>query len=275
MKTTASFAAWADWYREFQNRQLPIDWGSFERLSTEIHGIVAKSVQQFQLGESSEARNLKAKVARYVKRGGDRAYQDAIEWFIFEENRHSRLLGRFMALEDMPKATGQMTDKLFRFLRHSVGLRHSLTILLSAELVAVPYYTALRHATNSPILTTICDQILLDEAMHIRFQAKAIRTLLEGKSAMRRKSAYLLARLLIEAALDVVWFNHADLLRLGGCEFSDLRRETLVQFHWAWEMVDGRAMEDAAPLVHFHTTKPYPAHAPFHVPVLNPESSQA
>ena len=63
-------------------------------------------------------------------------------------------------------------EAFFRRLRHTVGLRLSLTILLSAELIAVPYYTALMRATDDAILQTICKQILLDEAMHIRFQAQ-------------------------------------------------------------------------------------------------------
>jgi hypothetical protein len=239
MKTTDSFAAWADWFRDFQGRQLKVDWDSFVRIPEDIHPIVAASVRQFQLGESSEARNLKAKVARYVKKGGDRAYQDAMEWFIFEENRHSRLLGRFMALEDMPKAASQLTDRIFRWTRHGVGLRHSLTILLSAELCAVPYYTALRAATTSPILTAICNQILQDEAMHIRFQARAIRMMLADKSSFRRRTEHLLARLMLEAALDVVWFHHAALFRLAGYTFADFRRESKTQFDWAWAMIDG------------------------------------
>ena len=237
MKTNDSFAAWADWYRNYLDRQLPIDWNTFERLPADLKQVVGDSVRQFQLGESSEAQNLKSKIARYVKKGGDRAYQDAMDWFIFEENRHARLLGRFMALEDIPKVTSHFSDKLFRFVRHGVGLRHAITILLSAELIAVPYYTALSQATRSPILTTICKQILLDEANHIRFQAKAIRTLLEGRGALRRRAAYAFARLLLEPALDIVWFHHARLFRAAGWSFKDMRRGSIAQFEWAWKMV--------------------------------------
>jgi hypothetical protein len=270
MKTTENFAPWADWFRDFQSRQLPIPWDSLDRIQDEnsssssltphthtgtprthtgtprthtgpsLHAIVRSSVRQFQLGESSEARNLKAKVARYAKRTGNSAYQDAMEWFIFEENRHSRLLGRFMAGEDMPKAHNQFTDHLFRLARHTVGLRNSITILLSAELVAVPYYTALRDATSSPILTAISQQILHDENMHIRFQARAIRMLLHGKKNFRRRLARRQARLMLEFALRVLWLNHAPLLRLAGYRFQDLHKEALQQFHWAWDIIEGR-----------------------------------
>jgi hypothetical protein len=245
MEKPESFTAWANWFREYQDRQLPIEWDRFERIPDNIHATIASSVAQFQLGESSEARNLKAKVAKFVKRGGDKAYQEAIEWFIFEENRHSRLLGRFMSLENMPKSTSQFTDRVFRLARHNVGLRHALFILLSAELIAVPYYRALQNATNSPILTTICKQILLDEETHIRFQSKAIQMLQGRLSKTRRKADYLVARALLEVALDIVWFNHSDLLLLGGYHFSDLRRESLEQFHHAWAMINGKILNPA------------------------------
>jgi hypothetical protein len=237
MKTSDSFAKWADWYRNYLDRQLPVDWNSFERLPAHLKQVVGDSVRQFQLGESSEARNLKAKVARYVQQGGDPAYQEAMEWFIFEENRHARLLGRFMALEDIPKVQSHFSDKLFRLARHSVGLRLSITILLSAELIAVPYYMALRDVSRSPILTAICDQILLDEANHVRFQAKAIHTLLQGRGRLRLRIERVRASILLELALDVVWFNHGRLFDAAGWNFSKLRRAARVQFDWAWQMI--------------------------------------
>ncbi len=258
MKTSDSFRAWADWYRNFLDRQLPIDWNTFERIPPELKEVIGDSVRQFQLGESSEARNLKAKVARFVKKGGDKAYQDAMEWFIFEENRHSRLLGRFMDLEDMPKARSNFSDKLFRLCRHSVGLRYSLTILITAEIIAVPYYAALRQVSDSPILTTICKQILLDEANHIRFQAKAIRNMLQGLAPWRRKAAHAIARLLLEPAMDLVWFEHGRLFRAAGWSFRDFRQESIREFQQAWALIlstadvtdvllPQRSMEPAAP----------------------------
>ncbi len=248
MKTNDSFAAWADWYRDFLDRQIPIDWNTFERLPPDLKQVVGDSVRQFQLGESSEAHNLKAKIGRYVQRGGDRAYQDAMEWFIYEENRHARLLGRFMALEDIPKAQKHFADYLFRLARHSVGLRLGITVLLSAELIAVPYYTALSQVSTSPILTTICKQILLDEAQHIRFQSKAIHVMMKGFGPLRRRAAHAFARLLLEPAIDLVWFSHGSLFRAAGWQFADLRRASIVQFRWAWQMIlSGQEVEVAPP----------------------------
>lgn len=237
MKNPKNFAEWADWFRDFQARQLPVDWNSMVRVPEEAKETVARSVRQFQLGESSEAKQLKARVATHVKRGGDRNYADAIEWFTFEENRHARLLGRFMATEDMPKAKKHPADSAFRLIRHLGGLLHQLLTLSAAEMIAVPYYCALRRATPSPILTNICNQILLDEAMHLRFQAQSILMLSSKYSAFRLRSLRWRHKVMLELAVDVVWFSHADLFRLGGYDFQSLRRESLEQFELLWRTI--------------------------------------
>lgn len=237
MKTTDNFNAWATWYKEFHDRQMPIDWNTMERIPSNIHAVIAHSIKQFQLGESSEAENLKGKVSKFVRKGGDSAYQESLDWFIFEENRHSRLLGRFMNLEGMPKAKKSASDKLFRFLRHFASLRYAHVILVSAEMISVPYYTALRNVSTSPILTTICKQILEDEVQHLRYQAKVIRMHLKGKSNWRKRSARAVAKILLELALDVVWFQHAKLMRLDGYNFSRFRLEAFQQFDFVWDLI--------------------------------------
>lgn len=237
MKTNDSFSAWANWFKEFQDRQLQIDWNTMERIPDHVHATIAASIKQFQIGESSEAENLKAKVARHVKKGGDPAYQEALDWFIYEENRHARLLGRFMGLENMPKAKKSVSDSLFRFVRHLGSLRYAHTILVIAEMIAVPYYTALKNASNSPILTAICKQILLDEANHLRFQAKIIKMHLKGKSIWRKRRAKWIAAFLLEIALDVVWFGHGKLLKLDGYDFARFRKESFQQFDFVWQLI--------------------------------------
>ena len=61
--------------------------------------------------------------------------------------------------------------------------------------------------------------------------------LLQGRSAWRIRLAHMSARVLMELALDMVWFNHSRLFRAAGWEFGDFRRESLVQFQWAWQMI--------------------------------------
>src|SRR4051812_48536699 len=63
---------------------------------------IAASVQEFQLGESSEGRNLISAARRYAEQSGDAAYLHGLLLFIAEEHRHARDLGRFLDLAGVP-----------------------------------------------------------------------------------------------------------------------------------------------------------------------------
>ena len=142
-----------------------------------------------------------------------------------------------MGIEGMPKAKKSNSDKLFRFLRHLASIRYTHVILVTAEMIAVPYYTALQNVSTSPILTTICKQILSDEANHLRYQAKIIKMFLKGKPNWRKRVAKTTAKVLLELALDVVWFQHGSFLRLDGYNFSKFRNESFRQFDFVWDLI--------------------------------------
>ena len=57
---------------------------------------IARSLQAWQLGETSDGNHLRAVAARYAARVGDPDYPSAVELFIREEQRHGELLGRFL-----------------------------------------------------------------------------------------------------------------------------------------------------------------------------------
>lgn len=94
-----------------------------------------------------------------------------------EEQRHSACLLRFMQREGIPAASSHWVDTVFRRLRVLAGLELSLRVLVSAEIIAIPYYRALGAATRSPLLRAICARILQDEAVHLRFQASSLSRL--------------------------------------------------------------------------------------------------
>ena len=48
------------------------------------------------------------------------------------------------------------------------------TVLVTAEVLAIPFYQALRDATRSSLLRAICVRILCDEASHLNYQALTI-----------------------------------------------------------------------------------------------------
>lgn len=232
------FEPWAKWFANWESRQQAIPWGAAKGLTTAERAAIAPSIAIFQLGESSDGRNLYGKVVACAQARNAPAYAAAMRDFIREENRHAALLGRLMDQEGMPRLKRSGTDGFFRFVRHVMPLRLAHRTLLTAEFVAVPYYQALAKASSSAILKTICQQILDDEAHHIAFQSLAIRTLSPG-GRIRRWLEAGYARLALELALDLVWWGHSDLLQRGGFQFGDFRRAAIEQLEWSGRMVAG------------------------------------
>src|SRR5262249_57391037 len=74
---------------------------------------IARSLQGWQLGETSDGRHLRAAAARYAERVGEPDYLAAVELFIREEQRHGETLGRFLDLAGGGRATPACGDRPF------------------------------------------------------------------------------------------------------------------------------------------------------------------
>src|SRR5262245_35240751 len=70
--------------------------------SEEEKAALAASLQDFQLGESSEGRHLLDRARLYADDTGDPEYAEAMQLFIREEQRHARDLGEFLLLAGVP-----------------------------------------------------------------------------------------------------------------------------------------------------------------------------
>lgn len=207
------------WVARFRtNATIPdrIPWTDRPTLGPVERAALARSIQEFQLGESSEGRHLQRAADRYALTAGDAAYAAAIRLFIREEQRHAAYLARFLTAEGVPLAGRRWADSAFRRLRHVGGLEMAICVLLTAEIVAQVYYAALRRATRSRVLQGICRRVLADEAAHVRFQAERIALLRRDRPAWLIGVALGLHRLLFAAALVVVWVNHRPVLERGG-----------------------------------------------------------
>src|SRR5688572_6887118 len=86
-------SGWIHYFRTNSTNLLDIPWQLGVFLTDESRAAVATSVQEFQLGESSEGKHLIACAKRHAARTGDAAYVEALGLFIAEENRHARDLG--------------------------------------------------------------------------------------------------------------------------------------------------------------------------------------
>src|SRR4051812_41768180 len=96
LSSQPDWEAWIDYFDHNAVNLMDIDWSDTYQLTPEEKQKAARSVQQFQLGESSEGNHVISSALRYVASSGDNKYPAALKLFIKEEQRHSQFLARFM-----------------------------------------------------------------------------------------------------------------------------------------------------------------------------------
>ena len=193
-----------------------LPWDDAYLLSAAEKARIAASIQQFQLGEGSDGSGLLRRAQASPLAKLDLGFLPALELFIAEEQRHSRHLEAFMTRQGIPCLRKHWIDHVFRRVRKLAGLELCLHVLVTAEIVAVPYYSSLHEATASPLLKAICVQILQDEADHLRYQAENLARLRAVRQPFGRRAEVFLWRMFMLATLQVVWRHHAKVLRAGG-----------------------------------------------------------
>lgn len=231
-----SFTHWALHFVRNANQFNHIDIAGEARLPADVLAVVASSVQQFQRGENSEGRHLMDRAHEM----GDTTYADALRVFIREEQEHARILGMWLQHQGIPLVREDVVDGIFRLLRRLGGLEWSVRVLITAELIAAVYYRALRDATPSAALAAICQQILLDEEQHITFQSSAIRAMDRQRSAVARFVRHNLHRLLIVAAVGVVWLQHGRVMRRSAWSFTTFAAACWQEWRRADAIMHGR-----------------------------------
>ena len=218
---------WCEHFRRNAGRQRSIPWDEVAALTDDQRRVLLPSLQDFQLGESSEGRHGQARAAAYAVRVGDPHYAKAVRLFFAEENRHAAYLARYLGSHGVELIGRSWTDFLFRRVRRLMGLELLLTVLLTAELIGEVYYRAVRAATGCPALRAICAQILRDERMHVRFHVERFRFLRRGRWRVRTVVQDALWRCFFAGTCWAVWLKHGRALRLGGYGFRRFRVEAV------------------------------------------------
>jgi hypothetical protein len=188
-------------------------WDSAPHLTEAELRLVGPSLRQFQLGENAEGRTLKARASEYCTANGIAHLTESTQLFIKEEQRHSAILGRFLLREGVVLLEKDPVDGAFRWLRKLAGFELAVTVLSSAECLAVPYYAAVRDATGSELLQRICTGILRDEARHLCYQGQVLALFSRERGFWRESVTRTLHRLLVLAAGCVVYAQHRQLFR--------------------------------------------------------------
>lgn len=227
---------WKEYFTINQTHFDHLDWNVADELTAAEKKCITRSLQQFQKGEQSEGKHLFS----YAKTFPDPAYLDCIKLFIKEEQKHARVLARYMDLHAIPRIKDHWIDNVFRGLRTLAGLENTIIVLVTAEIIAKVYYRALQNATSSVLLQKICNQVLQDEDQHLAFQAHTLNHLYTSSSRFRQIITRSWHRLLMTGTIFVVWLWHKKVLKSGGSFFSKFFMETMLVYFEVEQQVKTR-----------------------------------
>ncbi len=216
------------WHRHFvANRAGPssLPWYDSLRLSPAELRLVGPSIQQFQLGEWARGRGLRRRAAAHPTLAADPWFLPALDLFIGEEQGHSHILGRFLDRERIPRLEKHWIDGVFRRLRKLAGLEVCAMVLATAEVLAIPFYQALRDATRSRLLRSICVRILCDEAAHLNYQALTLGLVRLPLSDRARKVRARCHSILFHGTALMLWQQHRRVFRAAGWDFRTFRSD--------------------------------------------------
>jgi hypothetical protein len=200
-------------------------------LDSKMRGALAHSLSHFQLGETGGGTFLITQVRTQLPE--DVADHQALELFIAEENEHARLLERLVTRFGGKTIRRHWTHTLFRLVRHALGFKFEIQLLVIAELVGTAYYRLLRLRTRDSVLDEACDLILQDEAKHVAFHADWFGAFQSQLLPVERAAWNLQFQLLFSAAAQIAWIDHKACLMLAGAnrrEFFRAARLECIRF---------------------------------------------
>ncbi|WLD76173.1 hypothetical protein QU661_07805 [Mogibacterium neglectum] len=216
-----SYDEWMEFLRENDKHRLQIDFSNETNLPADIKALILPSVSAFQIGEHSDGIHLLKAAEGFARKFNEPTYPEVMKLFIREENFHSSYLGEFMRYYELPLRKSNFLDKTFRRLRRRSDIRPEVVTLVTAEIIALSYYSALSDATNSPALKRICAQMLHDELPHVIFQSYTLGHFKQGRCLKLQR------RLLMRATTLAVWTAYGKVFRASGWTYSKFKQENL------------------------------------------------
>lgn len=207
---------WLAYFRSNQGDPDEIPWHAVRPPSPRAARHLIPSLQQFQLGENAGGLHFLTLARRHAKASGDLDFPEAIALFIAEEQRHSAMLGRYLRALGAPLLQEHWIHSIFRRMRHWFGLESKVTVLVTAEIVAVPYYRALLESSPCPALQAICRRVLREESQHLLFQGNTLRRLQQARPRWMVRSTHFAQELLLAGTCLAVWIEHRQVFRAAG-----------------------------------------------------------
>ncbi len=194
-----------------------VNWDVRPTITTGQKEQILYSLRAWQLGETSDGAHLLAAATRHAQQMNDLDYLDAVRLFIKEEQKHGSNLGKYIDLIGEERARKDWGDALFRKIRYFNTSMELWTItVIIVESAAQIFYQALHDATDCLLLRSICRDILLDEAHHIKFQNERLHRILNRQSFYRRAAGIGIFGVLFFGTIHAIWYGHRKAFQAGG-----------------------------------------------------------
>ncbi|MEM9091776.1 MAG: ferritin-like domain-containing protein [Cyanobacteria bacterium P01_F01_bin.53] len=166
------------------------------------------SIKTFQLGEQAEGRTLTAVATQYAQSHDEPDYLTAMQQFIGEEQRHAHYMAIALRANGIEPLEKQWSDGLFRKLRKLCGWEMMISVLLTAEVIAIAYYSTLAKASQDPQAKRLFERILQDEVTHLQFHGERLSCARSGRFSTR----WAFHRLFLWVVTGLVWVEHRHVL---------------------------------------------------------------
>ena len=221
---------WFNHYQENLTKQR-IDWTIKPQITKAERAAILPSLQAWQLGETSDGKHLLAAATKYAQKINDPMYPEAVNLFIKEEQKHGKNLGLYLDFIGEERISQNWGDTLFRKIRYFNTSMELWTItVIIVESAAQVFYQALHDATNCSLLKSICNDILIDEAHHIKFQNERLWTIFQTKGFYNKAISVGLYGALFFGTIHAIWFAHNQAFIAGGVSKKEFMRKMYYKF---------------------------------------------
>jgi hypothetical protein len=240
------------WKNHFENNltKQQVNWNIKPAISETEKRNILYSLKAWQLGETSDGKHLLAAAKKYSKRIGDKVYPDAVRLFITEEQKHGANLGKYIDLLGESRLKKDWGDTLFRKIRYFNTSMELWTItVIIVESAAQVFYEALHDATNCALLKSICSDILIDEAHHIKFQNERMSIIFQQKNFYSKALSLLFYSVLFFGTVHAIWFGHGRALKAGGVSKVSFMRQMYYKFFKSMQFLHAPYVEEKNTMV--------------------------
>ncbi len=208
-----------------------VDWNIPPRITDEEKKEILYSLKAWQLGETSDGSHLLAAATKHAKKINDLTYVDAVKLFIKEEQKHGSNLGRYIDLIGEEQTKKNWGDSLFRRIRYFNTNMELWTIaVIIVESAAQIFYQALHDATNCQLLKSVCKDIIIDEAHHIKFQNERLHKIFDNKGFYNKALSVGWYGILFFGTIHAIWFGHKSAFKAGGIAKQEFMRQMYYKF---------------------------------------------